>query len=124
MACKTTSSVELQALSLTVHRSVTGAPNGIVTELVGLVGVAILAFPPTTVHNPVCVPVSGLPASVKVLVHKVWSGPALEEGVVVTLTVWLVLAVQLFASVTVTEYVVFTEGVTLIEFVIALLLHL
>ena len=124
MACKTTSSEELQAPLVTVHRRVTGAPNGIVTELVGLVGVAMLAFPTTTVHNPVCVPVSGLPASVKVLVHKVWSGPELAKGVVVTLTVWLVLAVQLFASVTVTEYVVFTEGVTVIKAVVEPLLHL
>ena len=103
MACKTTSSVELQALSLTVHRSVTGAPNGIVTELVGLVGVTMLALPPITVHNPVCKPVSGLAASVKVLTHKVWSGPALDEGVGETLTVLLVLPTQPLASVTVTE---------------------
>ena len=45
-------------------------------------------------------------------------------GVVVTLTVWLVLAVQLFASVTVTEYVVFTEGETVMKAVVEPLLHL
>src|SRR2546425_1158771 len=77
-----------------VQRKVFAPTPSAVTPLVGLLGVVMVPDPLTTVQRPEPT-IAAFPASVAVVAHTAWSGPAMAVvGAALTVTVLVVDAVQ------------------------------